>query len=157
MKQKQYVPYVLGILAVEAVGLLAALLTRSGTEYFAVNVTKPPLTPPAWVFPVVWTVLYALMGVGAVRIRQAPESEPRSDSLNLFAIQLALNFFWPLVFFNARAYGLAVVWVLALWVAVLWMILKFRKVDTLAAWLQVPYLVWLTLATYLTLGVWILN
>ncbi len=157
MKLKKYLPYLWGVLAVEAVGLLAALLTRGGVEYYTANVTKPPLSPPAWIFPAVWTILYALMGISAVRIRQSPPSQERSWALNLFVIQLTLNFFWPLLFFNAQAYGLSVIWIIALWIAVLLMILQMRKADPTAALLQIPYLVWLTFATYLNFGVWILN
>ncbi len=157
MKYKKYLPYLIGIALVEAVGILAAVLTRSGVEAYGQIVTKPPLTPPGWLFPVVWTILYALMGISAVRVRMAPESGAQCRALNLFVIQLILNFFWPLLFFNAGAYGFAAIWILLLWTAVLLMILQMRKVDILAAWFQVPYLIWLTFATYLTLGVWILN
>ncbi len=157
MKLKKYLPYLWGILAVEAVGLLTGLLSRGSVEVYMENATKPPLTPPGWLFPVVWTILYALMGISLVRIWQSPESGARSWSLNLFFIQLVLNFFWPLVFFNAQAYGLALVWIILLWIAVFLMITQMKKVDLPAAWLQIPYLLWLTFATYLNLGVWILN
>lgn len=149
--------YVLWVLLVEAVGVLAALLTRDGTEWFVENAVKPPLTPPSIVFPIVWTVLYGLMGISSARIWQSPDSPQRLRSLNLFIIQLILNFFWTLIFFNARAYGVASIWIVILWVTVLLMILQFRKVDMLAAWLQIPYLIWMTLASYLTFGVWLLN
>ncbi len=157
MKEKKYFPYLMGIAAVEAVGLLAGLLTRSGVEFYAENVMKPPLAPPNWIFPVVWTILYALMGISAVRIWQQPASADKGRAQNLFVIQLVLNFFWPLLFFNAQAYGFAAVWIIVLWIVVLLMILQMRKVDPPAAWLQVPYLVWLTFAAYLSLGVWIVN
>jgi tryptophan-rich sensory protein len=77
--------------------------------------------------------------------------------LNLFITQLILNFFWSLIFFNAAAYALATAWLLALWAVVLAMIWLFYGVDRLAAWLQIPYLIWLTFAAYLTIGVWMLN
>ena len=86
-----------------------------------------------------------------------PHSAERSKGLNLFVTQLVVNFFWSLIFFNAQAFGFAFLWLLLLWVLVLWMILTFRKVDPLAAKLQIPYLLWLTFAAYLSLGVWILN
>ncbi len=157
MKLKKYLPYLVGIGAVEAVGLLAGLLTRGGVENYMINGVKPPLTPPGWLFPVVWTILYALMGVSAVRIRMEPESREQERALNLFVIQLVLNFFWPLLFFNASAYGLSAVWIVILWTAVLLMILQMRRIDPVSAWLQVPYLLWLTFAAYLNFGVWLLN
>ena len=157
MKLIKWKPYALWIGLVEAVGALAALLTRKGTKWFNEYAAQPPLSPPKVVFPVVWGILYALMGISAARIWMAEESRDRKWGLNLFVGQLVLNFFWSLIFFNAQAYGIASVWIVVLWAVVLAMILKFRKVDNLATWLQVPYLLWLTFAAYLTFGVWLLN
>ena len=157
VKLKKYKPYFLRVLLVEAVGFLASLLTRRGVQEFNEFAAKPPLSPPDAVFPVVWGIMYALMGISAARIWLSPESKDRRSGLNWFVIQLILNFFWSLIFFNAQAYGVAAVWIVALWVAVLVMILKFREVDMAAAWLQVPYLLWLTFAAYLTFGVWLYN
>ena len=156
MKQS-WKPYLFWILLSEAVGALSGWLTREGTEIYAQTILKPPLSPPAWIFPVVWTLLYALMGIGAARIYQSPPSGMRSLGLNLFITQLVVNFFWSPIFFNLQAFGLAFFWLLLLWALVLWMILTFRKVDPLAAKLQIPYLLWLTFAAYLSFGVWYLN
>ena len=141
----------------EAVGGLSGWLTREGTKLYAQTIAKPPLSPPGWVFPVVWTILFALMGIGAARIYLSPPSRTRSLGLNLFIAQLAVNFFWSPIFFNAQAFGFAFFWLLLLWGLVLAMILVFRKADSLAAKLQIPYLLWLTFAAYLNLGVWYLN
>ena len=138
-------------------GALSGWLTREGTQLFSETVAKPPLTPPSLVFPIVWGILYALMGIGAARVSLTEASEDRSRGLNLFVAQLIVNFFWSLIFFNAQAYGFAFFWLLLLWGLVLWMTLTFRKVDKIAAWLQVPYLLWLTFAAYLNFGVWRLN
>jgi len=126
-------------------------------QLYAQTILKPPLSPPGWVFPVVWTVLYALMGIGAAIIYQAPESKIRSLGLNLFVGQLVVNFFWSPIFFNLQAFGLAFVWLLLLWVLVLWMVAVFWRIEPFAAKLQIPYLIWLTFAAYLNLGVWYLN
>lgn len=150
-------PYVFWILLAEAVGALSGWLSREGSEVFSQTVIQPPLSPPAILFPIVWTILYALMGIGAAQVGLTPSSPERSRSLNLFVIQLVVNFFWSLIFFNAQAYGFAFLWLLLLWVLVLLMILAFRKVDPLAALLQIPYLLWLTFAAYLSFGVWYLN
>lgn len=149
--------YALFIGLSEAAGLLSGLLSREGTALYSQMADKPPLSPPGWVFPVVWTVLYALMGISAAKIWAAPKSQARSRGLNLFISQLIVNFFWSPIFFNARAYGLAFFWLLLLWVLVLLMILEFRKVDKSAAVLQLPYLLWLTFAAYLSWAVWQLN
>ena len=141
----------------EAVGALSGFLTRKGMDHFMENVNQPPLSPPGWLFPVVWTILFALMGYGTGRIWLSPEGKSRKWSLNLFVSQLVVNFFWSLIFFNARAYGFALLWLGLLWVLVLGMILVFGKTDKPAAWLQVPYLAWLTFAAYLNWGVWMLN
>ena len=156
MKQN-WKSYLFWILLSEAVGALSGWLTREGTAIYAQTIVKPPLSPPGWVFPVVWTILYALMGIGAARIYQAPPSNKRSLGLNLFVVQLVVNFFWSPVFFNLQASGFAFFWLLLLWGLVLWMILVFRKVDPTAAKLQIPYLLWLTFAAYLNFGVWYLN
>ena len=97
------------------------------------------------------------MGIGAARIYLAPASDARRQSLRLFLMQLAFNFFWSILFFNFQAFGAAFLWLLLLWILILLMILSFRKVDSPAAWLQIPYLLWVTFAAYLNFGVWILN
>lgn len=157
MKQKAWKTYALWIVGTEAVGALAGLLTRKGTELYNAAVRKPPLSPPPVVFPVVWAVLYALMGVSAARVARTPPSADRSRGLLLYLAQLGFNFFWSILFFNARAYGAALLWLAVLWVLILWMILTFRRTDLTAARLQVPYLLWVTFAGYLNYGIWMLN
>ena len=149
--------YAFWILLSEGVGALSGWLTREGTKHYEQSVVQPPLSPPGWVFPIVWGVLFVLMGIGAARVYLAPASGNRSRGLGLFLVQLAFNFFWSIIFFNLQAYFFALVWLAALWVLILLMILAFRRVDTPAAWLQVPYLLWSTFALYLTFGVWTLN
>ena len=97
------------------------------------------------------------MGFGAARIYLSASSADRSLGLNLFIAQLAVNFLWSPIFFNRQAYGLAFFWLLLLLGLVLTMTLVFRKTDPVAAKLQIPYLLWLTFAAYLNLGVWYLN
>ena len=145
------------ILLAEAVGALSGWLTREGTQIYAQTIVKPPLSPPGWVFPVVWAILYVLMGIGAAKVYQAPASKTRSMGLNLFITQLVVNFFWSPIFFNLQDFGFSLLWLLLLWGLVLWMIRAFRKVKPLAAKLQIPYLLWLTFAAYLNFGVWYLN
>ena len=157
MKKPTWKTYAFWILLAEAVGGLSGWLTREGNKLFQATALQPPFSPPPLVFPIVWGILYALMGISAARISMAPPSRDRNTGLNLFIAQLVVNFFWSLIFFNLRAYGFAFLWLLLLWALVLWMILSFRKTDTLAALLQIPYLLWLTFAAYLNLGVWYLN
>ena len=157
MKSTKWKGYGFWILLAEAVGALSGWLSRDGTAAFSETAVQPPLSPPGILFPIVWGILYLLMGISAARISQSPPSLSRSRGLNLWIIQLVVNFFWSPIFFNAQAYGFAFFWLLLLWILVLLMILSFRKIDPLAAWLQLPYLLWLTFAAYLNAGVWYLN
>ena len=157
MMKRNWKTYALWVALAEGLGALSGFLTRQGMAFFMENVTKPPLNPPGWLFPVVWGILYALMGIGAARVALTGVGQARSRGLNLFIIQLVVNFFWSLIFFNARAYGFALLWLGLLWILVLLMILQFRKTDRIAAWIQLPYLAWLTFAAYLNWGVWMLN
>ena len=157
MKKSNWKPYAFWILLTEAVGALSGWLTREGSKVFNETVVQPPLSPPAIAFPIVWAILYTLMGIGAARVYLESPSGARSKALNLFITQLVVNFFWSLIFFNAQAFGFAFLWLLLLLGLALWMTLTFHKVDPIAAWLQVPYLIWLVFAAYLSFGVWYLN
>lgn len=157
MRKGQWKVYAFWIGLSELVGFLAGILIRQGVEIYSITAVKPPLSPPGWVFGVVWTILYALMGISAARIWQAENSAPKKHSINLFILQLAVNFFWPLFFFNLQAYGFALLWLIALWVLVFLLFLNNRKIDMPAAWLLLPYLIWLSFALYLNLGVYLLN
>ena len=157
MNKTNFRPYFLWILLSEAAGFLSGWITRQGVDTFQRNVIQPPLSPPPILFPIVWTILYALMGIGAARVYLSPQSASRSRGLNLFIAQLIVNFFWSPIFFNAQAYGFAFFWILLLVGLVAAMILSFRKTDPLAALMQVPYLLWLLFASYLNFGVWYLN
>ena len=157
MRAPSWKSYAAWITFVEAVGALSGWLTREGTELYRTTIERPPLSPPGIVFPVVWTILFALMGIGAARIYSAPASVERSRSLFLFFVQLAFNFFWSIIFFHLQAFGLAFLWLIVLWALILLMIVSFGNVDPTAARIQIPYLFWVTFAAYLNFGVWLLN
>ncbi|MBE6936521.1 MAG: tryptophan-rich sensory protein [Ruminococcaceae bacterium] len=155
--KKHWKTYAFWILLSEAVGGLSAFLTREGMQIYSESVVQPVFAPPDWLFPVVWTILYALMGIGATRIALSEHSAERAFALHLFCSQLAVNFFWSIIFFNLRNFSLALFWLLLLIGLVVWMIAAFRKVDRPAAWLQIPYLLWLIFAALLNAAVWMLN
>lgn len=157
LKQKKWKVYGFWIALSVAVGTLSGLLSRPGMKGFQEMFRQPPLSPPAFLFPVVWTVLYILMGIGAAKVWLSEPSELRSRGINLFVAQLVVNFFWSLIFFDARAFDLAFLWLLLLWGLVSWMIITFRRLDRKAARLQLPYLLWLSFAAYLSAGVALLN
>lgn len=155
--KKKWKSILFWVLASEAVGALAGWISREGSKLYAEMAAKPPLSPPDWLFPVAWGILYALMGIGAGLIASQPESSGRSRALNLMVTQLVVNFFWPLLFFNAGAYGFSLLWLLILLVLVILMTVAFYRENKWAGLLQIPYILWLLFAAYLNAGVWLLN
>ena len=149
--------YALWIALSEAVGALSGFLTRDAMRLYEMMTEKPPLTPPGIVFPIVWTVLYALMGIGAARISVQGERSSRRMALTVFFAQLFFNFLWSIIFFNLQRYGLAFVWLLILLVLIVWMTVLFARLDRIAALLQIPYVLWVSFALYLNFAVWQLN
>lgn len=148
-------PYVLGIALPLIVGAVAGWLTKdSFAEYMMLK--QPPLSPPEWVFPVVWTILYILMGIGSTRVYLSHSPERRA-ALQLYGWQLAVNFIWPLLFFRWKLRMLALVCLVLLIVLIVLMIKRFAAVDKWAAYLQIPYLLWSLFALYLNASVWWLN
>lgn len=139
-----------------AVGGLAALLSGGMESYKVVN--QPPLSPPGWVFPVVWTVLYLLMGEASYRVLTA-NADPGQiqKALTAYGVQLFLNFLWPLVFFGGQMYLAAFFILIALWVGIFITMRRFTKINETAGDLLIPYLLWVTFAGYLNLGVFLLN
>lgn len=140
-----------------AVGALSAWLTRENMAMFDI-LRKPPFAPPRWLFPVAWTILYALMGVASylVLTSTAPRIEKR-NALILYGIQLAVNFFWPLLFFGLSWYLGALAWLILLWVLILATLLRFSRIRETAGNLLLPYLLWVTFAAYLNWGIYRLN
>jgi len=157
MKKSVWKTYLLCILAAEAVGALAGFLIRDGLQIYSTTILKPPLSPPAIAFPIVWTVLYALMGVSSARVYLTEPSAARMSGIFLYITQLTFNFFWSILFFNLQAFDAAFFWLVILLVQIVLMIMSFKKVDATAAYLQIPYLLWVTFAGYLNFGVWMLN
>ena len=145
------------IIISELTGAVSGILSIGGMRLFNETQQNAPLTPPGWIFPVVWSILYALMGIGACIVDEKRKENAGEHCLNLFVAQLIVNFFWPLIFFNAQAFLGALIWLVLLWILVLIMIVCYSKISKTAAWLQVPYLVWLSFAIYLNLAVLLIN
>ena len=139
-------------------GRLSAWLIRDGMTQYN-NMAKPALSPPSWLFPIVWTILFILMGIGSAIVWQNREQDPEAAgaALRIYGAQLVVNFFWSIIFFNMQAYLFAFIWLVLLWLMIIIMIIEFRKISPAAAWLQLPYLLWVTFAGYLTFAVWLLN
>lgn len=156
MKKIKWGSLILSIFIPLAVGTASWLIARAGEAYGAM--IKPEGSPPAWIFPVVWTILFALMGISSFLIYNADASEKsKMSALIVYAIQLIVNFMWPIFFFRLGAYLFSFIWLVLLWLLVLIMILKFYKINRTAAFLQLSYLLWLTFAGYLNLSVYLLN
>ena len=139
-----------------AVGGLSALLSGGMSDYAALN--QPPLSPPGWVFPVVWTILYLLIGYASYRVATAdapPEAIRRA--LTLYALQLLLNFIWSPVFFGLELRLAAFIILLLLWFLVCLTLHAFSALDDRAGDLLIPYILWVTFAGYLNLGAYLLN
>ncbi len=139
------------------VGGASAFLTSNAMSTFE-TVNKPPLSPPGWLFPVVWTILYILMGVASYLVAVSQkEKEEISKALILYGAQLAVNFFWSIFFFRFGWYLFSFFWLLLLWMLILMTIRAFYGISKTAAYLMIPYLVWVTFAGYLNLGIWYLS
>lgn len=138
-------------------GAVSGLLSSNAMDDFQA-LTKPPLSPPAWLFPVAWTILYILMGYSSYLIRTSDvENEAKSNALMFYNYQLIVNFLWPIFFFNFGWYFFSLLWLILLWILVLLMIQSYLKISKRAAYLNIPYLIWLTFAAYLNAGIWLLN
>lgn len=139
------------------VGGLASLLTQGSMETFG-RLNQPPLSPPGILFPIVWTILYTLMGIASYLIVSSDASkEEIQNALFVYALQLGVNFFWSIFFFNLEWYLFSFFWLILLWVFIVYTIVVFYRISKPAAYLLIPYLLWVTFAGYLNLGIAILN
>lgn len=155
---KKIRPYVISIAISLAVGGLSALLSAKNMDLYG-QIKTPALTPPSFLFPVVWTVLFVLMGISAARVWIRLDTDPAAgkDGLASYAASLCVNFFWPIFFFNFRIFLFSFFWLLLLWVLVLRTVAYYYHVDRTAAFLQIPYILWVTFAGYLNLSIALLN
>jgi tryptophan-rich sensory protein len=155
---KKLKPYIVSVVIALAVGGLSALVTSGSMDVYS-KINRPALSPPAILFPIVWTILFTLMGISAAIIWQFREKKPDDvrNSLVVYAVNLVVNFIWSLIFFNMQAYLFAFIWILLLIAVIVAMIVLFRRVSPLAAYLQIPYLLWVCFAAYLNLAIYLLN
>ncbi len=150
--------YIYSILIALGVGGLSALITGGGREFYS-TIEKPPLSPPSILFPIVWTILYILMGISAAMVYNTKTStiRDRNSALLTYGLSLFFNFFWSIIFFNLRWFFFALIWILILLYLIVRTIIKYYKINPIAAYLQIPYLLWVSFATYLTFAIWYLN
>ena len=155
---KQIKPYIISVAIALGVGALSALFTRNNMDIYS-EVATPPLSPPAILFPLVWTFLYILMGVSAAVIYTSHSASvsQRKRTLYTYAASLVVNFFWSIIFFNVRAFAFAFLWFLLLLYLIIKTILQYKEIELTAAYLQIPYALWVAFAGYLNFGIWYLN
>ena len=127
-------------------GLLASLLIKGKTDLYN-SLIRPPFAPPSFLFPIVWTVLYILMGVSFFKILKT--DKPKGNQIYIYFLQLFIQFLWPILFFRMNAFSFSFIWILILIAVVTGMILFFCRLNLLAGLLQIPYLLWLLFAAYL--------
>jgi len=139
------------------VGGLSALLSMEGMKDFA-RLEQPPLSPPAWLFPVVWTALYLAMGLASWLVLTSGRHQALTErALWWYGLQLLTNFFWSILFFRLELRLTAFLWLVLLWVLILITLRQFHRLRPAAGWLLVPYLLWVTFAGYLNLSIFLLN
>ena len=151
-------PYSIAIAIPLTVGIASAALTKDSMDVYG-ELNAPPLAPPAFLFPIVWSVLFILMGISSAMIFTKKERNPEAAKRELiyYAVSLVLNFTWSIVFFNLQAAFFGLLVLIALLYCIVRTILEYRKVWPAAAYLQIPYALWVGFAGYLNAGIWLLN
>ena len=134
-------------------GVLVGLIISGYMNYG--DMVKPPLSPPSYIFPIVWTILYILMGISYFIATKGKEND--KDLNQIYILQLLVNFFWPIIFFVLGMYFTAFLWIILLIILVIVMIKELLKNNKISGYLQIPYLIWLLFATYLNIGIFLLN
>ncbi|MGW8184922.1 MAG: TspO/MBR family protein [Candidatus Moraniibacteriota bacterium] len=154
---KKIYKLIIALLIPQLAGGLGSLFTASSVKGWYTTIQKAPLNPPGWIFGPVWTVLFLLMGYALYIVWISEDKAKKNLAYVAFAIQLALNVFWSVIFFGLKSPGLALAEILILWLAIIFNIFIFYRISRTSAWLLVPYLLWVTFAAYLNYSIWILN
>lgn len=157
MKKTKWTELLIFIIGTELVGALSSLLSGNFSSFYD-ELVKPPLAPPGILFPIVWAILYALMGISAYMIYVSDaETGKKAKALTLYAVQLFVNFMWSIVFFRFKQIGAAAAVLILLVILVTMMVVIFKKIRPLAGYLNIPYLLWVIFAAYLNIGFLVLN
>ena len=146
------------IIICELAGIIGSIFTFSAIPTWYATLTKPALNPPSWIFGPVWTTLYALMGIAAFLVwKKGWNRKNVPKALSVFSLQLILNASWSIVFFGLHSPGWALVNIILMWLAIVWTMILFYKISKPAMWLLVPYILWVSFASYLNYAIWVLN
>lgn len=157
-RSEKHIPrLILSLVFTVGIGLLGGLFTFPEINSWYAGLQKPAFNPPNWLFGPVWTVLYILMGISLYLIWRKPVSKERNAALTIFLIQFVLNFCWSILFFNQHLVGWALVEITVMWAFIFLTILWFKPLSAAAAWLLVPYILWVSFAMILNTAIWKLN
>ena len=155
MKKIKIIPLIINAAVPLLIGGLSALIVGDNFRLFE-SVNKPPLSPPAFLFPVVWSILYVLLGTSYYLVKNQEDCNGEAIT-SVYILNLVLNFFWSIIFFNLRAYLAAFVWIILLILSTILLIKEFSSCRKIAGIMNIPYLLWLLFAAYLSFSVYILN
>lgn len=155
---KNWVKLLISLALPQIAGISGVLFTETGEGSWYRQINRPSWNPPGWVFGPVWTMLYIMMGIAFYLVWKSSASEKlKRPAMTFWIIQLALNFFWTVIFFGAHQPGWATLEIIVLWIFILLTILAFFRINKTAAWLMVPYLLWVSFASVLTATIWQMN
>lgn len=157
MKISHIIKLIISILLPLSVGAVAGMFTSQAVPTWYASLNRPSFSPPNWVFGPVWTSLYILLGISFFLIWKEEASKERDLAIKVFSIQMLLNFAWSFLFFYFNLIGAALIEIILLWTSIAAMIYLFYKIKPLAAYLNIPYLLWVSFATILNAGYYFLN
>jgi translocator protein len=157
MKKNDFFKLIASILLPLSIGSIAGIFTSKAIPVWYAALNKPSFSPPNWLFGSVWTTLYILMGISLYLIWKQDKSKERDLTILSFIIQLTLNFAWSFIFFYFNRIGLALVEIILLWLGIIVMLIQFYKIKPVAAYINIPYLLWVSYATILNASYYFLN
>lgn len=157
MKKNKTLTYIFFVLVCQLAGIIGSIFTTPAVKGWYANINRPSFSPPNWLFAPVWTTLFVMMGVSVSIIWLSEKNAQRTTALKIFFLQLILNTLWSIIFFGMENPMLAFFEIVILWFAILFTILKFRKINKLAAILLVPYILWVSFASVLNLAIALIN
>lgn len=157
MQLKKILTLIICIAIPVSVGGISGFITSSEIGGWFASLQKPVFNPPNYLFAPVWTLLYTLMGISLYLIWTSPSGENRKKALQIFGVQLFFNFWWSILFFSFHLLVVSIVDILLMWLLIIYMIKEFRKIRASAAYMNIPYLLWVSFASILNISIWWLN
>jgi benzodiazapine receptor len=157
MNKSQFFKLLISLLLPLGLGAIAGMFTAGAIPEWYASLNRPTFNPPNWVFGPVWTCLYILLGISLFLIWKQKTSKERNLAIFVFFIQMTLNFGWSFIFFYFNLIGLALLEIILLWISIVIMLVSFYKIKPMAAYINIPYLLWVSFATILNAAYYFLN